>query len=75
MNNKVQRFLTKDEELRLLNACEGLLGGELKAIVTIALDTGLRLSELLGLRWGDVDLKNRLIPVLQGKTHKPKASL
>jgi len=53
------RFLGKDEITRLLNACtDGLY-----PFVYTALNTGLRSSELVYLRWKDVDLEKRKITV------------
>jgi integrase len=34
-----------------------------RAFFTVALDTGLRRGELIGLRWGDVDLLERIVSV------------
>lgn len=45
-------FLTFDEAERLIN-CAAI---EWRSMITIALRTGLRLGELLALRWVDVDL-------------------
>ena len=53
------RFLTREEEDRLLEAC----GESLRAIVTAALNTGFRRSELLSLTWPDVDFDRGLITV------------
>ena len=50
------RWLEPDEEVRLLAACAQSRNPELTKIVTIALETGLRKGELLGLTWDRVDL-------------------
>ena len=53
------RFLSKEEIQRLLDTCsEGLY-----PFVYTALNTGLRSSELVYLRWKDVNLENRKITV------------
>jgi integrase len=52
-------WLEVDEIDVLLHA----VGARLLPIVVVALDTGLRISELLGLRWRDVDLEARLVSV------------
>ncbi len=49
------RILTADERKALLEACAAR-SPDLHALVTVALCTGARAGELLGLRWGDVDL-------------------
>jgi integrase len=55
------RYLEPEEEVRLLAACRASRNPHLLAIVTIALNTGLRLSELLGLTWDRVDLSRGVI--------------
>ncbi len=61
-----------EECQRLLSVCEKLQGRNkitpyLKAIILTALHTGLRKSNILGLRWDQVDLKARLITVPRTK--------
>ena len=55
------RFLDQDERERLLDACRQSAQGLLFPIVLLALSTGMRRSEILGLTWADVDLKHRTI--------------
>lgn len=40
-------------------------------IITILLGTGMRIGECLGLRWEDVDFKNRIISVNHNLTDRP----
>jgi integrase len=54
------RRLEGDEEERLLKACKGSRNALLYPLVVVAIETGMRLSELLGLTWGDVDLTKQL---------------
>ena len=67
-DNARDRFLTPDEAQTLLAAVKkrSLLWHD---VSLISLQTGMRLSEILGLRSQDVDLKNKLIH-LEGKTGK-----
>ena len=58
------RFLDKEEQARLLEGCHG----HLKDIVTVALRTGMRRGELLGLTKGEVDFKRGLICLSKTKT-------
>lgn len=58
------RFLTADEWERLAKACDP----ELRAVCTLAVETGLRLGEILSLEWRDVDRQRREIRVREGKT-------
>jgi len=44
----------------------------LKPIVIVALHTGMRKSEILGLRWQDIDFAPRTITVRQTKNNEPK---
>jgi len=56
-NNSRLRFLTKEECAALIDACEP----HLKPIVRLALNTGMRKSEILNLRWDQVDLQHGFI--------------
>src|SRR3989442_137724 len=55
------RWLEADEEARLLDACRASRNPWLAGIVTVALETGLRRGELLGLTWDRVDLSRAVI--------------
>jgi integrase len=59
--NKRERILTREEEVKLLAACETPQRAHLKAILICALDTGMRQGEIFSLRWRDVDLENGLL--------------
>lgn len=52
------RFLTDEEREALLVACSASAWKPLETIVLLALSTGARRGELVGLKWVDVDLKN-----------------
>lgn len=60
---KRERILTRDEELQLLKACDHPRRRHLRAIMICALDTGMRLGEILSLQWSDVDLENRVLNI------------
>lgn len=51
------RYLSKDEREALLKACQGSGWPRLYLLVLMALTTGARRGELLGLRWKDIDLE------------------
>ena len=53
-------YLDAVQAERLLAACKG---HSLEAFVTLALTSGLRVGELLGLSWGDIDFDNRTLTV------------
>jgi site-specific recombinase XerD len=66
-NNAVDRWLTEHEERRLLeNSPEWL-----RDIIVFALNTGLRLSELLSLEWSRVNLLRKTILIRETKNNKP----
>lgn len=56
--------LTDDQVRRLLDAAAGLT---IYPFVLIALSTGMRRGEILGLMWEDVDLANRVIHIQHNK--------
>lgn len=55
------RFLSDEERTRLLSACKENNNPYLYTIVVLALSTGARRMEILGLRWKDVDLNRQII--------------
>ena len=63
------RYLSDEERKRLLEACRKSELPELHLIVMLALTTGMRRGELLGLRWPDVDLERRQIVLNKTKNH------
>jgi integrase len=67
------RFLSNEERKALLAACQGSRLSELHLIVLLALTTGMRKGELLGLRWPDVDLDRRLIVMNKTKNHERRS--
>ncbi|MGE4050351.1 MAG: tyrosine-type recombinase/integrase [Piscinibacter sp.] len=66
-NNARTRFLSDEEARRLLQACRGAAWPRLYALVLLALTTGARKGELLGLRWSDVDLEQGLATLARTK--------
>jgi integrase len=55
-NNARSRFLSEDELHRLLTACQESKSPDLLLAVMLAVTTGARQGEILGLRWKDIDL-------------------
>ncbi len=66
-NSKV-RYLTEDEEARLMQ----VLPDYLRPIIICALTTGLRLSNILNLRWETIDIEQNFLEILmqENKGHK-----
>jgi integrase len=60
---KRERILTREEELKLLGACDQPKCKHLRTIIICALDTGMRHGEILKLKWSDIDFDNGLIIV------------
>lgn len=59
-NDKEIKVLTPEEQTKFLAAIKG---HELELLFIVALGTGLRLGELLGLKWCDIDFKNNELTV------------
>lgn len=66
------RFLSDDERQRLLAACKASKWDRLYLLVLLGLTTGARRGELIGLRWADVDLAQRVVYVARSKNGDPK---
>jgi integrase len=66
------RYLEAEDIERLIACCDDPHVPYLRAIVTIAVHTGMRLGEILGLQWNDLDLKNRFISVAKTKNNERK---
>lgn len=64
------RWLEPDEEARLLDACAKSLNRSLLSIVTVAMETGLRKGELLGLTWDRVDMSRGVLRLEVTKSGK-----
>lgn len=56
-----ERFLSADERKALLDACAASESAVLLPLVQLAVATGARKSELLGLLWSDVSLERRTV--------------
>jgi integrase len=63
-NNRRLRYLELDEIDNLLNNSSSYL----KPIIILALNTGMRKGEILGLKWPDLDFKQNLIYLLNTKS-------
>ena len=72
-NNEKTRFLSRDERDRLLAACKASKWPRLYVLVLLALTTGARKGELLGLRWADIDWQTRIAHVGRTKNGDAKA--
>jgi integrase len=67
------RFLSKDEQATLLHACQNVDCPCLYVVVVLALATGGRYSEILNLKWQDVNFDKNIIIFMDTKNgeHRP----
>jgi integrase len=61
------RFLSDDERAALLKACKDTNNPHLYPVVILALSTGARKMEILGLQWPDVDFERGVIVLHETK--------
>jgi integrase/recombinase XerD len=66
---KLPVVLSPEEVVRLLDAAPGL---KYKAALSVAYGAGLRASEVISLKVGDIDSARMVIRVEQGKGHKDR---
>lgn len=71
-NNKRVRFLSEKERKALLTACRASEWNRLYLLVSMAITTGARKSELLRLTWADIDFKTRRAYVSTSKNGDPR---
>ncbi len=61
------RYLSYEERIRLLEACQASSNPHLFIIVNLALQTGMRRGEILNLRWEDINFATNTITLQQTK--------
>ncbi|MBF0455564.1 MAG: site-specific integrase [Magnetococcales bacterium] len=61
------RYLDEEERSRLLKACRVSWTPFLLPVVLVALSSGCRKTEIMNLRWGDVDIEKGRITLLETK--------
>ncbi|WP_425645896.1 site-specific integrase [Agrobacterium leguminum] len=61
IRNERSRRLTGDEEQRLLDACDVGKIPFLRTLLVVAVETGMRRGELLGLKWSDFSHNRRVL--------------
>lgn len=62
------RYLTREEFAKVLDKADE----RLRPVITFAVHTGMRESEILGLQWSDVDLENRYASLYETKNSDPR---
>jgi integrase len=68
------RFLDKDERSALFEACAASVNPYLETIVLIALTTGMRRGEILGLTWDRVNLETGLVIIEEPKNGQRRSN-
>ncbi|WP_018250401.1 tyrosine-type recombinase/integrase [Orenia marismortui] len=71
---KIPDILTLEEQNRLLSQfnCRYLCPQRNKVMIRLFLDSGLRLSEMLNLKWKDINLLTGKLKVVEGKGNKDR---
>ena len=71
---KLPDILTDEEAIRLIDIPNKryYTGLRNKAMITLMLNTGLRVSEVVNLKINSIDLKARSLKVVNGKGHKDR---
>jgi len=73
VRNARDRYLSKEELQRLLEATQGV-GGHLQPVITVAAYTGMRLGEILALRWADIDYPHKVIRIRNSKNGEARVA-
>ena len=71
IENPNKRYLTKEEEKKLLEVSNPTL----RAMIILALNTGMRVGEILNLKWEHVFMKQKYLVALNPKNGKPRKLL
>jgi len=70
--NLIERFLSDVERDSLLNACKESTWDKMHLLILLAITTGMRKSELLNLRWNDIDFEKGLATLGDTKNGSPR---
>ena len=72
VNNARDRRLEAGEEERLLKSAERSRNSEVRQLIILALESAMRLGEMLAIRWSDVDYGKRQVFLAQTKNGRPR---
>jgi len=70
--NQIERFLSDEERGRLLEACKQSSWDKMHLLIMLAITTGMRKSELSGLRWNDINFDKGLATLHDTKNGSPR---
>lgn len=68
------RYLSDDERERLLQACKESENKLIYPVVILALSTGMRLGEVTGIKWADIDMRRGSIVLHETKNDDRRAA-
>lgn len=68
-SNKLPIVLSQDEIQKMFKACANL---KHKVIITLLYSCGLRVSELINLKWSNIDRSRMIINIIKGKGNKDR---
>ena len=63
LKDHIRHALSIEEQRALMSALNRPENIRLRPVITVMLGTGCRISEIVGLRWEDIDLENRTISI------------
>ncbi len=72
--NQIERFLSDDERVRLLEACRESSWDKMYLLILLAITTGMRKSELTNLRWTDINFDKGLASLADTKNGSPRVN-
>ena len=71
-SNIIERYLSEQERQALLQACRQSSWDRLYLLVVMAITTGMRKSEMMHLRWSDIDFDRSLARLADTKNGSPR---
>jgi len=71
IDNPNKRFLTKEEEIKLLKVANPIM----RKMIILALNTGMRVGEILNLKWEHIFFQQNYLVALNPKNGKPRKIL
>jgi len=72
VENKIERYLSDEERKKLLEACLESSWDKMYLLVLLGITTGMRKSELINLRWSDINFDKRLASLAKTKNGSPR---
>jgi integrase len=71
-SHRILPVLSDDDQARVVDACSaGMVNARDAAITLLALTTGLRACDIVGLRLAQIDWRAQTLGIIQQKTHNP----